>query len=319
MVGQADLASPGSTPSFFRWITRSVWWFFPRVCFLSLLLLVSCGNDDQFKKRQIAHNLGHKGGGGKGEYFFELPENSLTAIRASLQGWNGLPATQLDSRFHYLDLDIAETFDGQIILFHDAVLSKRMPLDLPENREALSRLSRSGEVLDRLAWRNPEALTGRADEPIDYKKLRVLDLSVAELKQFYMMAPGYPQYAEPLTTLDEAFDFIDTVSMRRSIMFDMKHVRTLAAMEKAMERASLSATLMDDIEISARRVNFPVDRVGFFMGPAGRFMFPNQTKLKAFCALLEKYGYGDFYGYGDYHGTGHCETGRVVFEEKYRK
>lgn len=80
----------------------------------------------------LAKNLGHRAGGGKGEYFDYLPENSLVALEASLS------TIQDRSDFLYLEFDIQETRDGRIVIFHDKYI-KRM-ISYKQNKRELDRI-----------------------------------------------------------------------------------------------------------------------------------------------------------------------------------
>ena len=63
-------------------------------------------------KRQ---NRGHRACGGAGEAFPDLPENSVASLEAGLSG-DGDQSLQHSTAFSYLEFDVQETKDGELVL-----------------------------------------------------------------------------------------------------------------------------------------------------------------------------------------------------------
>lgn len=80
----------------------------------------------------LSKNLGHRAGGGKGEYYSHLPENSLSALEASLL------ELQYEKDFLYLEFDIQETIDGKVVIFHDKYI--RRMISYEQNKEELDQI-----------------------------------------------------------------------------------------------------------------------------------------------------------------------------------
>jgi len=68
-------------------------------------------------------NLGHRAGGG---CFKKLPENSLPSLRASLAENGKRPPLQKRKDFVYLEFDVRETADHELVVFHDNTLNRMM-------------------------------------------------------------------------------------------------------------------------------------------------------------------------------------------------
>jgi glycerophosphoryl diester phosphodiesterase len=79
-----------------------------------------------------AKNLGHRAGGGKGEYFENLPENSLIALQSSLE------QIQYYKDFLYLEFDVQETKDGVLVIFHDKYI--RRMISYKQNKVELDKI-----------------------------------------------------------------------------------------------------------------------------------------------------------------------------------
>ena len=69
-------------------------------------------------------NLGHRGGG---DYFDFLPENSLATLVASLHGVGDNDPIQTRKEFIYLEFDVRETYDNEIVVFHDKLSCRLLP------------------------------------------------------------------------------------------------------------------------------------------------------------------------------------------------
>ena len=79
----------------------------------------------------FSRNLGHRVGAGSGEFHKDLPENSLIAMKAALIGRDddppGIFPLQFNSRFFYMEFDVQETADGELVVFHDKHIKRMIP------------------------------------------------------------------------------------------------------------------------------------------------------------------------------------------------
>ena len=162
-------------------------------------------------------NLGHRGGK---KHFSDLPENSLILLEHSLKGGAYGESIQHDPNFKYLELDVRETLDGHLIVFHDRTLIRMAP-NKDENRKAYRELMSNPEFVQRTGYKR-------------YKEFRVSDLTLAEIKQFHLR--DFPDQFIP--TLEEYLLYARQLGLQKPIAIDVKTIQT----HKARYRLAAIAT-----------------------------------------------------------------------------
>lgn len=151
-------------------------------------------------------NLGHRLGSGDGEYHSSIPENSLSALRAAALGVNGETPIQYREDFLYYEFDVQETYDGELVLFHDSKLTRMLP-DLGANADVYDELINSPEIQDRIGDNNLKA-----------KDLRVRHLTLEELQRLSLKDSN----GEPVPTLDEFLYYAELYQVVKPVVSEIK-------------------------------------------------------------------------------------------------
>ncbi len=155
----------------------------------------------------FAKNLGHRAGGGKGEYYSHLPENSLVALEHSLND------IQFDNEFLYLEFDIQETKDGKLVVFHDKTI--RRMINKKQNIESLNIIYEENDVSY-------------------FKKklnlLKIYELTYEQLQTLHLT--DHPDQKVP--TLEEFLALSKEVGLRKPMSVEIKYIYSKQAKEKAI-------------------------------------------------------------------------------------
>ena len=157
---------------------------------------VSAGIVDRFPG-----NLGHRGGR---DYAAALPENSLQALRAT---------APFQAAWRYLEFDVRETQDHQLVLFHDKTLGRLLP-EGRANSAAAGHLS---------------AAHGKP-----YQKITVAELTLAELQTLGLN--GVSGWRVP--TLDEFLAECRRLQVTAPVVVEVKDLRTPGAREAFLSKVS---------------------------------------------------------------------------------
>ncbi|WP_164848369.1 glycerophosphodiester phosphodiesterase family protein [Halobacteriovorax sp. HLS] len=168
---------------------------------LIILLLSSCS--------LFAKNLGHRAGGGKGEYFDYLPENSIAALQASLS------TIQDRSDFLYLEFDIQETKDGEIVIFHDKYI-KRM-ISYKQNKQELDIIY--NEI-------------GASSFQRRFNNIRIAELTFEQLRRLRLT--NHPDQQVP--TLDEYLETSKDYGLLKPMSVEVKYLQTDVAKLKVINK-----------------------------------------------------------------------------------
>ena len=147
-------------------------------------------------------NLGHRAGGGKGEYYSYLPENSSSALKASLL------ELQYDKNFLYLEFDIQETLDGKVVIFHDKYI-KRM-ISYKQNKE----------VLDEIYTEINASFLQRK-----FNKIKINELTYEQLMRLHLT--DHPQQKVP--TLDQFIETSEELGLIKPMTVELKYLHSSAA------------------------------------------------------------------------------------------
>jgi glycerophosphoryl diester phosphodiesterase len=181
-----------------------------------------------------ALNLGHRASGGPNETFKDLPENSLTSMKKALLGNVGERALQFHEDFLYLEFDIQETYDGEIVVFHDKTLKRMIPRQ-GQNKSIYNDLYKSKNIRKRMGLFN--LLT---------RKMKIKHLKLEELKRFDL--GGRP--GEKIPTLEEFLDAAKDYGIKKPVSVELKSIRTDKTREKLIRiMTEFNAGYMANTEI----------------------------------------------------------------------
>ena len=163
---------------------------------------------DAYAHRSLLYgkNLGHRGGY---KHFKYLPENSLILLEYALRGGPYGESIQHREDFTYLELDVRETLDGHLVVFHDRYLREMIP-----NRNRNNKVYR--DLLSNTQFMERTGYEGR------YKEFRVQDLTLEELKRFHLL--DFPDQSIP--TLEEYLSHARQFGLYKPLAIDVKGIQT---------------------------------------------------------------------------------------------
>ena len=161
-------------------------------------------------------NLGHRAGG---DYFDFLPENSLASLMASLHGVGDDDPIQTRREFVYLEFDVRETYDNEIVVFHDKLLKRMLPYSA-ENIAVFNSLLDSEELKERL---------GRPD--IRHEELRIRDLTLRELKSLYLEGDSLQR----VPTLNEYLNAAEFFGLIKPMLIEVKYLHSDAGRKSLID------------------------------------------------------------------------------------
>jgi glycerophosphoryl diester phosphodiesterase len=150
----------------------------------------------------FSKNLGHRAGGGKGEYYSHLPENSLSALEASLL------ELQYDKDFVYLEFDIQETKDGEVVIFHDKYI--RRMISKKQNKEELDQIY--SEI-------------GASFIKRKFNLIKIKDLTYEQLMRLHLT--DHPSQRVP--TLDEYIEKSEELGLIKPMTVELKYLHSSKA------------------------------------------------------------------------------------------
>jgi glycerophosphoryl diester phosphodiesterase len=159
-----------------------------------------------------AKNCGHRGGSACLPY----PENTLLVLSEAIK------KTQLQNDFKYLEFDIAETADGELVVFHDKYLTERM---VPYN-EGTNKF-----VLDQLV-KDPGVKLRVGKENFDHKKLIVNHLTLEQLKRLRVKGV----FDQSIPTLQEYLDLAATAGLLKPMVVEIKRIYTEDGRRKLIDQ-----------------------------------------------------------------------------------
>jgi len=144
-------------------------------------------------------NLGHRAGG---DYYRNMPENSLIVLQESLTGKETGYAVQNSDQFLYLEFDVYETKDNIPVVFHDKRIKGLIPYNA-NNKAAYAVIKKNRKV--------PK-----------YKKLRIKDLTLAELKSFRL----WGEFDQQVPTVQEFLDTSRDFGLKKPMIVELKYLYT---------------------------------------------------------------------------------------------
>ncbi len=155
-------------------------------------------------------NYGHRGGG---DIHTHLPENSLIVLEESLMGEN---AIQFHENFEYLEFDVQETKDHELVVFHDKKLKRMIPYS-GENKVVYDELLESNHA-----------------KRASYKRLKIKDLTLEELRRFHLK--GHPDQKIP--TLEEYLNLAKELGLKKPVAVEIKSLHSNEGRERLLELVS---------------------------------------------------------------------------------
>ncbi len=169
-----------------------------------------------------AKNLGHRSGGGPQEFHKDVAENSLLALKFSLEGRDGEIPIQDSDEFLYLEFDVQETKDQKLVIFHDKTLIRMIP-NIGRNRDLYEELLNSEDFKRRIPFYRRFA-----------SGLKVSDLYLEDLKRFWLN----DSFSQKIPTLEEFLNYLEKYQIRKPVAIEIKYLRTDKARAELLRQLS---------------------------------------------------------------------------------
>ena len=214
-----------------------------------------------------AKNLGHRAGAGKGEYFSQLPENSLIALQSSLQ------LIQYDKDFLYLEFDIQETKDGKIVVFHDKYIRRMIPY------------AQNAQELDQIYQEIDASFFKRK-----FNTIKISDLTYEQLSRLSLK--DHPDQKIP--TLKSFLETSKSMNLIKPMTVEIKYLKTDRAKLKVIEMMKeFNEDYMNDADIIFE-VDYDMPFKTGFLAWKSKFK-KSYGKDPKWCELIKRAGlYGVF-------------------------
>ena len=212
----------------------------------------------------VARNMGHRTGA---DVVRHAPENSLAMLTRVLgRGPDGLPPLQDHRHFHYLEFDVRETADGELVVFHDSALRRMLP-NKGRNAAVYTAL---------LADRAFTKRTGYA-APGDF---HVHGMRLDELRRFRF--PRAP--LETVPTLEEYLSLAGSLGLRKPMAAEIKRLMTDGARDRLV-------SILGDFRRSQARLHPGLDDPVAILAYPGAFrasFFPDgdPSAMRRWCRKL---------------------------------
>jgi glycerophosphoryl diester phosphodiesterase len=245
-----------------------------RFLILSFILLSS----QAYAGNEVA-NHGHRAGS---DYHKHLPENSLSVLEASLRGINDEDPLQIDEEFLYLEFDIRETYDNELVVFHDKTLIRMLPYE-GENTKVYDELINSLELKERLK-----------EEKIKPKDLRIKDLTAEEIRRFTLIKSD----AGHVPSLLEFLSAAENMNLIKPVLVEIKDIRTQGAREKLFEILEEFKRLYTDKTrfVIEKKYDLPHLKLAVVTAPwRWSKVFGNKKERRNWCKRFKEIGLGGIY------------------------
>lgn len=239
-------------------------------------------------------NKGHRVAAGRGEHNADLPENSIAALEAALLGRDGKEAIQLHRNFQYLESDVQETRDGQLVLFHDEDLERMFP-----NRAINHTAYRAIFDDPRVIWE----VGFHASEP---SELKVRDLSLEQLRTLVLA----DSRSERIARFEEFLERSAAWGLIKPVAVEVKDLYSDGA------RSRYVTFLADFRDQYVRQAPIRFES-GYDLDPAGVTLFgfggkisdafgePGTRMRERWCRIVKKAGFQKLYR-PIFHSMDHC-------------
>jgi glycerophosphoryl diester phosphodiesterase len=206
-------------------------------------------------------NYGHRGGcESPGYRTMGIPENSLLCLEAGLMGYDGRPSLQHHKSFRYLEFDVRETLDHEIVVYHGgskgAVFSRKKRF-----KKDHAAVPYKGHL------ENIETFKRFVDEGLkkSWKKVRVKDLTLMQIQRLKLKGI----YDQHIPSLKEYLEMAAKLGVIKPVMVEIKGINTELGREKLMDIVSefneTYATYADIIINENSSNEFETVKVGFMI------------------------------------------------------
>jgi len=230
-------------------------------------------------------NIGHRVAAGRGEFHSHLPENSISALKEALTGtsYKGRPL-QFHPDFVYMEFDVQETADGELVLFHDGNLTRM----LPQNEKNKGAISKIVEEISKSS--------GAESKTPSYDKLKIHDLTINQLKSLVMANSE----DERIPTLEEFLQKCREWWLFKPMTLEIKDIYSDEAREKLLDLLAYYR----DIWMPRFQIIF---EKGYDMDPSGVSLMSFKAKFKKsykqknkklkkyWCNKIDQYGFHKVY------------------------
>jgi glycerophosphoryl diester phosphodiesterase len=178
-----------------------------------------------------ASNIGHRASGGESDGLPHLPENSLIALQTALTGENGGEALQFRENFDYLEFDIRETFDGELVVFHDRDI-KRMVDYQGTNQAVIDEILADQEFQQRKKGKSCIPIIKICfKRNVSYKNLRIEDLTLEEIKRLRLKG----EHNQEIPTFQEFLDTALEHGLFKPMVVEIKYLATDQARQQLLD------------------------------------------------------------------------------------
>jgi glycerophosphoryl diester phosphodiesterase len=242
-----------------------------------------------FNDHAWALNLGHRAAGGKSGSFPMLPENSLRALKAVTVGGQNAPgrkervALQFEEAFDYLEFDVQETADGELVVFHDSKLKRLIPNN-GDNRKTYTDIARELE-------QDTQALAILSPAGYEWKDLKIRQLTLAQLKRFHLGM----DIQDRIPTLQEFLQACLEWGLERPIALEIKSIYSDRARQKLIDTyADFKVAYLARTKVSfSRKYDMAPDGVSIIAFPSNfkKSFGKNKDVRRQWCAKMKDAGF----------------------------
>ena len=225
-------------------------------------------------------NICHRAGS---HVYTELPENSISSLKAVVFGHQSRPAIELNKSCKYIEADVQETADGQLVIFHDSTLKRMLPNN-EINQIAIKNILSDTNVRRRMRRTKKT-----------YNSLRIKHVTLAQLQTLVLKKSTN----ERVPSLEQFLEVFAELGVKKPLALDIKTFYTNSARRKMI---SLARSFRENVlsRINTIFVNsYDMSKTGIsFIG--NRKSVWNSLNVKFFssgkwCKALHKNGFSRVY------------------------
>lgn len=154
----------------------------------------------------LSKNYGHRGGS---DIIKNYPENTLAVLERSLLEIEDKKPLQLHRNFKYLEFDVRETYDNELVVFHDDKIKRMIPF-IKKNKDHFQRL-----------LKDPSFISRFSKKKIRFKDLEVKKLTSEEIRGFTIY---YKNIETKVPTLDEFLSHAIKWRLRKPVIVEVKNL-----------------------------------------------------------------------------------------------
>ena len=246
-----------------------------------------------FTTNSMAGNWGHRAGA---DVYEDLPENTLIALEASLVGIDGHPAIQYNKKFEYLEFDVQETLDGELVILHDKTIERMLP-NSGKNKEVFAKLMEDKDFADRVpSKKSGWWIFSSKSKKKDFGELRIKDMKLSEIKQLFVWGTT----DQKIPTLREFLEASERFQLQKPVGVEVKYLQT----DKARQELLDTVAEFRDGYMKHQNIIYVDD---FNLGDEANFLSFKKKFKKAFGSSSDrKFWCGEIYDMG-FHGIFQCK------------